>query len=68
MILIFHTFFPIPLNFVHRAQLGFLLGLQHFFLFENPFVLIMLLLSMGLVGPLFLSQFDVHAQILVHIR
>jgi hypothetical protein len=27
---------------------------------KNPFVLNMILLSIGLVDPLFLSQFDVH--------
>jgi hypothetical protein len=33
----------------------------HIFAFlKNPFVLIMILLSIGLVDPLFLSQFDVH--------
>jgi hypothetical protein len=58
----FFTLFPIFLNFVHRAQLGFLLGLHNFAFLKNPFVLVMILLSIGLVGPLFLSQFDVHAQ------
>jgi hypothetical protein len=29
---------------------------------KNLFALIMILLSTGLMGPLFLSQFDVHAQ------
>jgi hypothetical protein len=51
------------LNFVHRAQLGFLFGLHILPFLKNPFVLVMILLSIGLVGPLFLSQFDVHAQI-----
>jgi hypothetical protein len=50
------------LNFVYRAQLGFLLVVAHFALFENPFVLNMILLSISLVDPLFLSQFDAHAQ------
>jgi hypothetical protein len=50
------------LNFVYRAQLGFLLGVAHFALFENPFVLNMILISISLVDPLFLSQFDAHAQ------
>jgi hypothetical protein len=30
---IFHTLFPFLLNFVYRAQLGFLLGVAHFAFF-----------------------------------
>jgi hypothetical protein len=36
MILNFSYHFPIFLNFAHRAHLGFLLGLQHYYLFERP--------------------------------
>jgi hypothetical protein len=32
---IFHTLLPFLLNFVYRAQLGFLLGLQHFALLKT---------------------------------
>jgi hypothetical protein len=39
-----------------------LLGFQHFALLKNSFVLNMMLLSINLVDPLFLSQFDAHAQ------
>jgi hypothetical protein len=53
------------MNFVHRARLG-LLGLHIFAFLKNPFVLNMILLSIGLVGLLFLSEFDVHAQIGSH--
>jgi hypothetical protein len=49
-------------NFAYRAQLGLLLGFQHFALWKNSFVLNMMLLSINLVDPLFLSQFDAHAQ------
>jgi hypothetical protein len=44
-----------------------LLGFQHFALLKNSFVLNMMLLSINLVDPLFLIQFDAHAQ-LVHIK
>ena len=62
MILYFHTLFPFLLNFVYRAQLGFLLGVATFCPFENPFALNMILLSISLVDPLLLSQFGAHAQ------
>jgi hypothetical protein len=39
-----------------------LLGFQHLALWKNSFVLNMMLLSINLVDPLFLSQFDAHAQ------
>jgi hypothetical protein len=38
-----------------------LLGLHIFAFLKNPFVLNMTLLSISLVDPLFLSQFDAHA-------
>jgi hypothetical protein len=62
MILFFHTLLPFLFNFAYRAQLGLLLGFQHFALLKNSFVLNMMLLSINLVDPLFLSQFDAHAQ------
>jgi hypothetical protein len=33
---IFHALFLIFLNFAQGAHLGFLLGLQHYYLFERP--------------------------------
>jgi hypothetical protein len=62
MILYFHTLLPFLFNFSYRAQLGLLLGFQHFALLKNSFVLNMMLLSIKLVDPLFLNQFDAHAQ------
>jgi hypothetical protein len=49
---------PSLFNFAYRAKLGF----QHFALLKNSFILNMMLLSINLVDPLFLSQFDAHAQ------
>jgi hypothetical protein len=43
------------LNFAHGAYLGFLLGLHILTFLKDPFVLIMILLSIGLVNSLFLS-------------
>jgi hypothetical protein len=53
---------PLFFNFSYRDQLGLVLGFQHFVILKNSFVLNMMLLSINLVDPLFLSQFDAHAQ------
>jgi hypothetical protein len=63
MILNFSYPFPHSLEFCSQGSLRVFVGVAHFAFLKNPFVLVMILLSIGLVGPLFLSQFDVDAQI-----
>jgi hypothetical protein len=43
------------LNFAHGAYLGFLLGLQHYYLLKYSIVLIMILLSICLVNSFLLK-------------
>jgi hypothetical protein len=56
------------LNFAHRAHLGFLLGLQHYYLFERPICIDHDTFKYRLGGFFILKSLDVHAQLLVHIR
>jgi hypothetical protein len=62
MILNFSCPFPHSLEFCSEGSIWVFVEVTHFAFLKNLFALIMILLSTGLMGPLFLSQFDVHAQ------
>jgi hypothetical protein len=62
MILYFSYRFALSLEFCLWGSIRVFIGVATFCPFENPFVLNMTLLNISLVDPLFLSQFDAHAQ------
>jgi hypothetical protein len=61
MILYSSYSFALSLEFCLYGSIRVFIGVAHFAFLKNPFVLNMILLSISLVDPLFLSQFDAHA-------